>query len=549
MANLKVSEGVLSAYPWLEGILAATGTCRTRILMVADGFLDFGHHFFGLSRLVEALRQSSRPGAEIVVSTAHRGERSDGREAEDYLFKFEKETFGIDKYEQVWLFGYEATNGQLTESELKVLAEFMNQGGGVFATGDHADLGFALCGNVPRVRSMRKWCFPAGKDCTAPSPPRNGPERHSTVLEGRDPGFQISDEADDIPQTIFPKLYQNGCEVIPHQLLAFHNTAITILPDHRHEGDCVEPTQEQLGQKIKYGDDPEFDEFPLKSGGKARPAPEIIALSVSSGGPLKDIGFDQPPVIPRGFGAICAYDGDEVGVIDGHRIGRVVVDASFHHFVDMNLDGTGAPFGTGFFDASGRPTKHYEVITQYFRNIATYLNPFDFRQRCDLSQLVLLRFMYPLIEEIQRDEALTLDNILEVGGLTRRAISSYFSPAEVAEYAVTLLNSLEGHETLKSLINPRLAAPSEAQGLTAFLNSHAFTNAILGIALLSIAERLPHKTDRVADQFLEMKSLSDELASGVKDAVSRVAGACEQIVEQALKSPIEFSASSGGGEK
>src|SRR5205085_1929734 len=148
MANLKVSEGVLSAYPWLEGILAATGTCRTPILLVADGFLDFGHHFFGLSRLVEALRQSSRPRAEIVVSTAHRGERSDGREAEDYLFKFEKEAFGIDRYEQVWLFGYENKNGALTESELKILAEFMNQGGGVFATGDHADLGLALCGNV-----------------------------------------------------------------------------------------------------------------------------------------------------------------------------------------------------------------------------------------------------------------------------------------------------------------------------------------------------------------------------------------------------------------
>jgi hypothetical protein len=130
MANLNVSAGILGAYPWLERIIAATGSCKTRILMVADGDIDFGHHSFGLSRLVEALRQSHRPGEEFVVSTALRGEREDGKEADDYLFKFESEAFGIERYEQVWLFGFLETKDTLTEPELKVLAEFMNKGGG-----------------------------------------------------------------------------------------------------------------------------------------------------------------------------------------------------------------------------------------------------------------------------------------------------------------------------------------------------------------------------------------------------------------------------------
>src|SRR5205085_2098282 len=243
------------------------------------------------------------------------------------------------------------------------------------------------------------------KQCTTSAPPRDEPCRHSTVLEGRDPGYQASDESDNIPQTIVPRLYQSGCEVAPHPILAFRNVAITVLPDHMHEGDCVEPTEEELGQTIKYDDDPEFAEFPLTPDGRTRPAPQIIALSISAGGIMKeDKTTSHPPVIPRGFGAICAYDGDNVSILASRRVGRVVVDASFHHFTDANLDGTGSPFGTGFFDANGRPTETYKIITQYYLNIASFLNPFEFRQQCDLNLLVLLRLMYPLIEELREDE-------------------------------------------------------------------------------------------------------------------------------------------------
>jgi hypothetical protein len=538
MTNLNVNEGILAAYPWLKEILAATGSRRTRILMVADGAVNFGHNFFGLSRLVEALRQSSSPGTEVVVNTAHRSERAEGREAEDYLFKFQKGTLlsssGVKVYEQVWLFGYLDTAADvLPDAELKVLAEFMNSGGGVFATGDHAALGFSLCGNVPRVRAMRKW--------REGTPPRNDPTRHSTVLEGRDPGYQASDESDDIPQTIIPRLYQTGCEVNPHPLLTFGNTPITVLPDHMHEGECVEPTEEQL--QGTYGTDPEFAEFPLMPGSDTRPSPDVIALSVSAGGRIKEKPKDfHPPVIPRGFGAICAYDGNNV-------VGRVVVDASFHHFTDANLDGAGASFGTGFFDADGKPTKHYAAITQYFRNIAAYLNPPDFRLRSNINLLVLLRYMYPLIEELRRDEAATMENILEVGELTRRAISSYLSPAEAAEYALSLLDSLEGFDALQSFVNPRLAAKADMQGPNKLLNVHTLTNAILGVALLCVTEQLPPKTDQVAEKLLEIESREGGLVAIVQNDVGRLANVWQPLVEQSHRMLSEFARSYGGKEE
>ena len=549
MTNLNVNEGILAAYPWLKEILAATGSCQTRILMVADGIIDFGHQFFGLSRLVEALRQGGRPGEEVIVSTAHRGGREGGRVAGDYQFRFEEGNFGIELYEQVWLFGYEIDADELSEAELKVLAEFMNRGGGVFATGDHANLGLALCGNVPRVRSMRKWRFDADKVCRSSAPPRNDPCRHSTVHEGRDPGYQATDESDDIPQTIVPRLFENGCEVNPHELLAFGHVAITVLPDHMHEGECVEPTDEQLEQTIKYPDHPEFAEFPLMADGNTRPAPEVIALSVSAGGRLKEKQEFHPPVIPRGFGAICAYDGDNVSVLEGATVGRVVVDASFHHFTDGNLDGAEAKLGRGFFDADGKPTKDYAVITQYFRNIAAYLNPLAFRDRCNRRLLLFLRFMYPLIEEIRPDEEMTLSNLVEVGELTRRAISSYLSPAHAVGCALTLINSVEGFDDLKISVNPGLARRSNIRDVASLLNSHTLTNALLGVALLGIARPLAHEAGRVAEGLRKIESQGAGLEAGVKEGVRQVASIWEPIIKQSREALSAFSSSPGGDEK
>jgi hypothetical protein len=64
----------------------------------------------------------------------------------------------------VWLFGYEGWNYQVTPpgdplgaAEIQAIANFMEGGGGVFATGDHAGMGSFMCGSIPRIRTMRKW--------------------------------------------------------------------------------------------------------------------------------------------------------------------------------------------------------------------------------------------------------------------------------------------------------------------------------------------------------------------------------------------------------
>src|SRR5450432_3149342 len=87
--------------------------------------------------------------------------------------------------DQVWLFGDFPSNlsdnhtesrfSPLSDSELKCLAEWMDRGGGVFAAGDHWNLGASMCSRIPRVRSMRRWTPGQGV------PPMDGDARHQTL--------------------------------------------------------------------------------------------------------------------------------------------------------------------------------------------------------------------------------------------------------------------------------------------------------------------------------------------------------------------------------
>lgn len=72
-------------------------------------------------------------------------------------FRFDNAThFAPDMYDEAWLFGIETGPG-IDATELRSISDFMNGGGGVFATGDHGALGKAMGGEIPRVRSMRLW--------------------------------------------------------------------------------------------------------------------------------------------------------------------------------------------------------------------------------------------------------------------------------------------------------------------------------------------------------------------------------------------------------
>lgn len=338
-----------------------------RVLMVTDGEASYDRADFGLATLVDVLATPPGPWVRFEVTKAHRERNLPSLSAQLREFRFDRHD--LAQYDQVWLFAVaRAPRPPLEETELRALAEFMDGGGGVFATGDHEDLGVSMCGALPRVRSMRKWHWPEpGPNGEPVAPSIDGPERGDTLSEGHDPLFQLNDQSDDLPQVVTPRMYATSDspkwahQAYPHPLLSGPRGAIRVLPDHPHEGECYVP--DDLTRSFTF-DGYETTEYP------AGLAPEVVAWSTINARPAER-DLRKGRLNARTFGAIGAYDGHRVGV------GRVAVDATWHHFFNVNLVGDPTvpedPVKSVGFAASEAGRAAYEEIKAYYRNIAVWL--------------------------------------------------------------------------------------------------------------------------------------------------------------------------------
>ncbi len=344
---------------------------------------------FHLGEFVKVLQETLWVGFNIQVTKAHRRNPA-GANADLTNFKFD--THDLSQYDEIFLFAIERDDSSFslaTAAEVQAIANFMDAGGGVFATGDHEDLGAGLCREIPRVRSMRRWYYAAGGPEGLPAAPSgSSADRHDTTRQGFDAQYQFSDQSDNIGQEIVPRLFFGSglggrffINRYPHPLLCSPDGIVRHLPDHPHEGQCEVPDNLD---RVVLGK----DEYPFLPGTTTRLAPVLAANArVIGGHNLVDNSgnFVKPTVNEKTFGVIGAYDGHRI-VRDGKRLGRVVVDATWHHFFNINLIGaqTGGTDGSG-----GDPVKergfyaplnpgqadHYKMIKHYFRNIVYWLIP------------------------------------------------------------------------------------------------------------------------------------------------------------------------------
>jgi len=191
-------------------------------------------------------------------------------------FRFSSEVDGrpvLDRYDQVWCFGFAPGNDgssdddniwnsayRSTTDDLETLTRWMNGGGGVLAMGDHHYLGAAMCAEIPRVRSMRRWTNAQSV------PPRLPAARHDTNRasgSSQDPRQTnnpdvIPDGAqrDGVPQPIQWKRYVSRTwgrrptlrrASRPHPLLCGGDLGvIDVFPDHPHEGWVFEDDEVDL---------------------------------------------------------------------------------------------------------------------------------------------------------------------------------------------------------------------------------------------------------------------------------------------------------------
>lgn len=327
--------------------------CTVRILVVTDASGNFGTTAgFGLGRALAEVAADEWPHVVFDITTAHRG----GTSADLQNFAFD--AHDLSDYHQIWLFGVlQEGVDDLSASELRAIAEFMDGGGGVFATGDHEDLGAAMCGQVPRVGSMRRWYYPnPGPNGEPVAPAQTGADRHDTLTD--DPSLAGSPtQTDPVPQVIRPRYYHAPHPWLfarrryPHPVLCGPDGVITHLPDHMHEGVIEVPGD--LTRTVTF-DGYSTAEYPEVDG--HRQAPEVIAWATNT-------------VTNEEFGVLGAYDGHRVGV------GRVVVDATWHHWFNINMDPYRNASDPGHPTYDPATVPKWEEIKAYMRNVAAWLCP------------------------------------------------------------------------------------------------------------------------------------------------------------------------------
>ncbi len=341
-----------------------------RILVVMDGRVRAGSspNEFGLGLVLSTLRDQSPAWVHVAVTVAHRDTPystppfsgsdpttpTEFQAGLDFIgFRFTQSGLKINDYDQIWFFGdwpgefandpnvndaeiADPRNLPLSNEELKMIADWMDRGGGVFATGDHSLLGASMCHRIPRVRTMRRWTR------AQQVPSFDGSDRHQTLVAA--PGGQDAEEGDRWPQRIFPVLTPvfRGAFVYPsspHPILCGRSAVIESFPDHMHEGGLFEDDEVALNtpldianyDRVEYPTVPPLVEAAMIGGTAAgevavlrfQPRPHVIAHGLTT----------NTDFVPRVFAMVGTYDGDPLG------IGRVVVDSTWHHWFSLNLVG------------------------------------------------------------------------------------------------------------------------------------------------------------------------------------------------------------------
>ena len=322
---------------------------KVRILMYADGSIRFnGGSFLGLQYVYTLLKTRAYFYVDFSIDFAHRT----GGDPTATIPGPRQLTDGtldiMNKYDEIWFFGI-GSSPNLTPAEVTLLDQFMAapKFGGILVTGDHADLGRGIAGQIPRAGTMRQY----------PAPDLFPPGWNTTLEDGPDPGSALNfdDQSDDRPQTIRYRRYTVASPLVlmrryrPHPVLCGPDGPIDVLPDHQHEGEALAPMP-AAGDPI----------WPTKAGHQE--SPQVIAW-----GRIKD-----PNATKHGqeIGVISAYNGHNADV------GRILADSTWHHWFDINLTGIApGPSPYAGFDETPAGQAALKKIDAYFLNCGVWLAP------------------------------------------------------------------------------------------------------------------------------------------------------------------------------
>ncbi len=390
--------------------------CKVKVLIVTDGGLNFDMGGFGLSEFLTTFNQlEATSWVDYQVTLAHRSSiiSSPNPVVVNHISNFKFDTsVTLTDFDQVWLFGIDPGT-PISVAENTAIETYMNGGGGLFATGDHGSLGSAMCGNITRVKDMRHWNdFPNSLPDTN-EVSMGGRRRNDTNAPRPDNSIAntFDHQSDAYPQSIGVKLF--GSSFLPHPLLSIRTSVrpsgiIDIMPDHPHEGECKPETT-------------------FTFGGMAIPT-QIISASFVNGGNTSG-GKDSAD--PHCFASISVWDGRLANA------GRIVIDSTWHHFVNINLNGSGSA-------QSGLSAADFGVVQKYYMNIATWMSRrrpwicwwrwiiFDLFNN---SQLIEASLNNP----IQNIKDISLADLNSIGALAEETLGSKINPSFARSFLVDLM--------------------------------------------------------------------------------------------------------------
>ncbi len=407
--------------------------CTPKILVITDGLNFSPMDSFGLTEFVDTLRASKIHNMTPIVITADYNPTSPAPLSYDAVnkhitnFRFTDATHGLlkSRYDVIFMLAISSDGAYDIDTDepgsLAAITTFMDAGGGVFATGDHDTLGASMCKSIFRVNSMRYW--------TAPDvPSAGGVDRLTTNAPGVNDIYEFNDQSDALPQRLYVNFRTlTGGVGAPHPLLEVpgESRAIEVFPDHPHEGECVVPSIPGVSA-----------EWPASTATGLAVEPEMVALTMSHGNSFPG----KAAVVPRSFIAICAYNGHDANV------GRVATDATWHHFVNINIK-------PGMSDLAGRDL---DDIHQYYINLATWLMPKKVRRCRRYPWLITDLLAYPLYEELDPLPPVELkaEQFREIGALVVSSMSEKLGRGEARQLIDDALEDVMGpaaRENLRSL--------------------------------------------------------------------------------------------------
>jgi hypothetical protein len=357
-------------------------------LYVEGGIRFFSGPFYGLKRVIQTLRDYS---GNMTVFDVHLFDRwaaipeNSGGMTVNYNAKITDIGLNTHDFDELWLFGI-TPDGSLPQEEINEIHAFMDNGGGVLTTGDHANLGYYLSGSIKRVGKMRRY----------PAPPNASGQWYSTLRQGNTPGYQFNDQSDATGQPVtLPVLpgHANGI----HPVMSNAMGGIQRFPDHQHEGEAITPSSYPV------------DEWP-KSVYGIQPKVDIIAQGtvIDPSAPLE--------IRQRLLGLVAAYDGHRArkGIIRSDTYGRIIADSTWHHWFDINLDG----FIPGL--------QEFNDIRDYIVNVALWLDRPRNRFIRWIRATHLALQMEPLVmHDLSRMSALELGTLMHKSLARHMPIASY----------------------------------------------------------------------------------------------------------------------------